>query len=671
MFSNMIWPQVTTRLPFENQWDELQKMYEVQKNPARPRQTQQPERQTQDKTQATPSELAETVIFDTVDRLTKLNYFIAWKDSPVQYNRPRYTFTPMEDEFYNPTKRKLKAANAILDWNNEFQGVRQKHQALAQHHYLYGISFTHSEFVLEIDADESSEDFLLIKNIGTTFEPISIRKIWLNPMIPVNQMEKQICPFFFDLKLRADIENNSYDAQYNPFGYANLDKLATPQYLFGSESKSFTDGLPKGAAAIQTQMRPEFSGEALWTFYPILNIRNTGFKRYIVQAYANNLFSGGIVPLRIQELYYPRKRLPLYGAVSIPDLDSGLYCPSIAKILGPHYDELVRSKTQFLDNKDWINNPPTEILTGSPAATEVNINKPGAKYEVNSPADVTRRPPYDATQTSLGFYTMVREAAQTSGKAVDAILGKAMGGRTTATEASNAFQASMSGVTSDIDGFCLGHYGNYGIRVWENTGKFIPDHIRAQIIGSSYAPDLTAQELALTIGIKTDVGSTFIESIVKQQHFQEAIRSSIQSPALDQGILWKAYFEELKLPEALAAVRDNGLEFQISLSTEQAIGTYMGQSVAIDPTQDHDIAIKIKTRFLQDHNSIYNIEKAANPSPIPGVTVTQYLAQQIQVHQQFSMLLKQQQMLQMQAAQAEQALLSQPPPKPETKSNEN
>ena len=669
MFRDMIWPQVTTRLPFENEWDELQKMYEVKRSQNKARQNQQVERQTIDTTQQTPTELAETVIFDTVDRLTKLNYFISWKDAPVQYNRPRYTFTPMEDEFYNPTKRRLKAANALLDWNNEMQAVRSKHQALAQHHYLYGISFTHSEFVLEIDPDQSTPDFLLIKNIGTTFEPISVRKIWLNPQIPMHQMDKQICPFFFDLKLRADIEQNVYSAEYNPFGYVNLDKLATPQYLFGPEAKSFTDGLPANASAIQTQMRPEFSGEALWTFYPILNIRNTGYKRYIVQAYANNLFSGGIVPIRIQELFYPRKRLPLYGGVAIPDLDSGLYCPSIAKILAPHYDELVRTKTQFLDNKDWINSPPTEILTGSPAATEVNINKPGAKYEVNSPADVTRRAPYDATQTSLGFYSLVREAAQTSGKAVDAILGKAMGGRTTATEASNAFQASMSGVTSDIDGFCLAHYGNYGIRVWENAGRFIPDHIRTKIIGDSNAPALTAQELQLLVGVKTDVGSTFIESIVKQQHFQEAIRSSIQSPALDQGVLWKAYFSELKLPEALAAVRDNGLEFQISLATEQAIQTYEGQSVAIDPNQDHDIAMRIKTRFLQDHNSIYNQEMAANPSPIPNVTVTQYLAQQIQVHQQFSIMIKQQQMLQMQAAQAEQALLSQPPPKPTTNEN--
>lgn len=665
LFTTMVWPQVTARLPFEEKWDRLQKMYEVKRNKQRARQDTKKETQTIDQANESKTELAETIIFDTIDRLKNLNYFISWKDRPVQYNRPRNVFTPMEDQFYAPTNRKLKSANAALEWNDEMQQVREKHLALAQHHYLYGISFTHSDFILEIDLDQSSEDYLLIKNIGTTFEPISIRKLWLNNMLPVHQMDKQICPFFFDLQLRGNVESNVYNAETNPFGFANLDKLASPQWLFGPESKAFSDGLPAEARTVMTQMRPEFSGEALWTFYPLIKLPGEQYaKRYIIQCFANNLFSGGITPLRIQELYYPRKRLPLYGCSHIPDLDSGLYTPSIAQILESHYDELVRAKTQFLLNKDWINNPPTETLTGSPAATVPNINAPGAKYEVTGPTDVIRRTPYDATQSTLAFIQATRDEAQTSGKAVDAILGKAMGGRTTATEASNAFQASMSGVTADVDNFASAHFGNYGTRVWENWGKFIPKNIRDLITGNSDAPPLDDQELSLIIGTKTDVGSTFIESIVKQQHFQEAIRSSATSPFLDQGMLWKAYFEELKLPAALAAVKDNGFEFQVSFATDQAIQSYMSRPVAIDPTQDHDIAIRVKMRFLQDINSIYNREYAANPSAQPPLTTTQYLAAQIQIHQQFSLMQKQRMMLEQQAMQMDamhqQALLNPP-----------
>lgn len=650
MFSDFIWPQIIARQPFEEKWNRLQRMYEVKRNKDRPRQRNSKENQTIDTKKDAPPELSDTIIFDTVDRLKNLSYFISWKDRPVQYNRPTNIYTSMEDEFYNPTTRKIRSANAILDWNNEMQNVRSKHLALSQHHYLYGVSFVFSDWAFEVEADQTSAEYLLVTNMGTTFEPVSIRRLFLNTMLPINQMDKQICPFFFDLETRGNILKNQYHPQLNPFGFLNLDKLASPQYLFGSETASFLSAMPHEATSINTQMRPEFSGEALWTFYPYLQLPGTNTtERYIVQCYANNLFSGGIVPLRIQKLYYPRKRLPLYGASHIPDLDSGLYTPSIAELLESHFDELVRAKTQFILNKDWINNPPTEIMAGSPAANYPDVNAPGAKYETIGATDVNRRVPYDATQTNLLFIEQTRDSAQTSGKAVDAILGKAMGGRTTATEASNAFQASMSGVTSDIDHFGVCIYAEYAKRNWEYTGKFMPKEIRDRITGNADAPPLDDQDLLIQIGIKTDVGATFIESIVKQQHLQQAIASATASPFLDQAVLWKALFRELKLTEALAAVKDNGFEFQVGLATDQAVNTYYGKPVAIDPSQDHQIALRVKTRFLQDVTSTYNTVLAGNPSPVPGLTVAQYLAQQIGIHQQFVMLQMQQQMAMLQA----------------------
>lgn len=655
MFSDYIWPQILGRMPFEEKWNRLQRMYEVKRNKDRPRQRNSKENQTIDTKKDAPVELSDTLIFDTVDRLKNLSYFISWKDRPVQYNQPRNVYTSMEDEFYSPSSRKIRSANAILEWNDETQGVRGKHLKLSQHHYLYGLSFVHSDWRFEIDSDSSSPDFLLVTNIGTTFTPVSIRRLWLNPMLSMDEMDKQACPFFFDLMTRNKIVDNVYDARLNPFGFLNLEKLNSPQYLFGTESKAFMDAMPSEAKGISTQMRPEFSGEALWTFYPYLTLPGqTAMKRYVVQAYSNNLFGGGVVPLRIQELYYPRKRLPLYGCSHIPDLDSGLYTPSIAELLESHFDELVRAKTQFVTNKDWINNPPTEILSGSPALNAPDINAPGAKYEVTGPTDVTRRQAFDATQTTLLFIEQTRDAGQTSGKAVDALLGKAMGGRTTATEASNAFQASMSGVTSDIDAFGVAIYANYATRVWENQARFMPKEIRDRITGNSDAPPLDDQDLMILIGVKSDVGATFIESIVKQQHLQQAIASATMSPFLDQAVLWKALFRELKLPEAMNAVKDNGFEFQVAIATDQAVNTYYGKPVAIDPSQDHQIALRVKTRFLQDANSIYNTTMAGNPSPIPGISTAQYLAQQVAVHQQFVMLQTQQQMAMLQAQAADE-----------------
>jgi hypothetical protein len=652
MFTDYIWPQVTTRLPFEAKWDTLKEMYKAQRDKSQARSVQKQEETTINFAGEDPLKLADTLIFDTVDRLTRLNYFISWKDRPVQYNMPPNLFTPLEDQFYNPTNRKLQMSNAALDWNNETQNVRGKHTPLCQHHYLYGHSFTHCDFVLDVEPDPRSPDFLLVKDIGTTFTPVSTRKLWLNPMLPIDEMEKQVCPFFFDVVPRSQVLENQYDPKLNPFGFLNLDKLGAAQWLYGPEAKAFTDALPQGAKGIMTQMRPEYSGEALWTFYPYLTLPSTRnnpdkpkVQRYIVQCFANNLFSGKIVPIRIQKLFYPHGRLPLFGCAHIPDLDSGMYTPAIGEILESHYVEIVRATEQYILNKDWINNPPTEVQMGSPAATNSNINRPGARYEVTGPNDVNRRQPYDATQTTSIFIETTDKKARTTGKAVDAIMGEAMGGRTTATEASNAFQASMSGVTADIDCFSLAHYKNYAIRHWENLQMFMPKSIRDRICGVSDATPLDDQDLLVSIGIKTDVGSTFIESIVKQQHLQQAIASSTTSPFLDQAMLWKALFRELRLTEALDAVKDNGFEFQVSTATTQAVETYYGKVIAIDPSQDHQIAITVKTRFLQDVNSTYNEEMAGLPSPHQGMTRAQYLAYQIQIHQQFVMLQQKQAMM--------------------------
>ena len=137
MFSDYVWPQVTARLPFEEKWNRLQRMYEVKTNKGeRARQTQKRETTTINTTGEPPPELSDTIIFDTVDRLKNLNFFIAWKDRPVQFNRPRFLSTPLEDQFYNLTSRKVQGANAILDWNNDLQEVRSKHMGLSQHHYL-------------------------------------------------------------------------------------------------------------------------------------------------------------------------------------------------------------------------------------------------------------------------------------------------------------------------------------------------------------------------------------------------------------------------------------------------------------------------------------------------------------------------------------------------------
>lgn len=668
MFDNHVWPQITKRLDFEPGWDEIHKMYKVQADRKEIEKRRgrkwwgKTDAETREREKRKPYEdLADTIIFDTVDRLKNLNYFISWKDgTPVQYNRPRFLATPQEDGFYHPTSDRIQGSNALLAYNLEASSARLKDLPLKQHLYLYGLAFIYSAFRYELAPDGT------ILEAYTDMVPMSIRKVWLNYQLSMDEFDNQPCPFFFNLQPRGMVLRNQYDPLRNPFGYVNLEYLKQAEYPITQELSAWMKAQNQGDHTTQQSVsilnqKPEFGNEALWTFFPLLPVDEQGmfdengtYERFIVEVFSNNLIKGTIVPIRVQRLPYPNGRLPLYGACNIPDLDSGLYTPSIGSLLKNHYHEIVTSKYQFIKNKEWINNPSTWHLLGSPSLAQ-ECNEPGEHIEVNSKDEMGWRPVYDGTQTTLQFIQYTREQAQTSGKAVDAILGKAMGGRTTATEASNAFQAGMSGVTSDVDYANNRLYGGYALRVWDNASYYLDDDLLKRITGSRGLHQLSTQDLAVRVGIKTDVGSTFIESIVKQQHLQNAIMGATNSPHLDQGKLWKALFRELKLNEAIDAVIDGGVESEIATATEQAVKTYYGEKLIINPQQNHEIAIKVKTKFLEDIDSHWNSTYAGLPSAMnPAMTRAQDLAMQIQLHQQFLLVLMQQQQLQQQALQETQ-----------------
>ena len=328
----------------------------------------------------------------------------------------------------------------------------------------------------------------------------------------------------------------------------------------------------------------------------------------------------------------------------MPDLDSGAYTPSIGQLLYNHYKEINLCNEQYLTNKDWINDPPAWVQTASPAS-EQDLTKKGAKIRVNGPNDFGWRTPYDATMTTVEMIKMLREEAQTTSKAVDAILGKAMGSRTSATEAQNAFQAAMSGITTDINMINYDLMGGYATRHWLYTGTWFEPHTLEEISGQfGYA--IKPEDMWLNVGLKWDVGSTFIENITKQQNIRYILESGRMDPELDRNRLWRDLLIEMGF-DGDSLVNDNGRESQIQFATLQSIETYMGQKVIIDPDQDHQIAIKVKTAFLKDKESYWNITYGAMAGE---------LIKQIEIHQQFLMLQQQQMLAQQQMAVAQAQL---------------
>lgn len=670
ILQNYAWPQILERAPFEPMWDKILDMARIklEKTDLSLKEDSVTGREQRGEFDASgnakDARLADSVVYDAIERLTDLTHFVSFKEGmPVQFNVPKYYDNRGEDSYYRPFKDRIQSMNAMLQWNFDNEEIYRKHPIVARHFYTYGIAFAKSEFRFNVTRVNRMDNFGRqqqvpeITALGTTFDPISVRRLWLNFRLNAFEMDYQPCPFFFEETPRFATLQNAYDPRLNPFGFLNLDKVTNKTNFMYSEPEMASirkaiEGMMTlqnnvGGGSMPSLLLAEHNVEALWTFYPMLPLdpitlefdkRTDGssipMSRYIVNTYGQNM-AGRQHLLRVQRNFYPRDMLPIYGSTHMPDMDSGLYAPSIGFLLWNHYREIVTCKAQYITNKDWINDPPAWVLTSSPAVN-ADLNKAGAKIEVNGPNDFGWRAPYDATQTTVAMMQHSREQAQTAAKSGDAILGKALGGRTSATEAQNAFQASMSAVTTPINIFNFDIMGGFAWRMWEYTASWFPPPILEAITGQmGFA--LKPEDLWLRVGLKWDVGSSYIEAIVRSQNIQYILQTSVGDPTINRAAMWKELLNLWRFNVSGDWVNDGGLEREIWMATKQTIKTFSGDPrVTISPDQNHEVAIKVKTRFLEDQDSVY---------------MTQYrqfaplLLQQIQQHQLFLQLQLHQQLL--------------------------
>lgn len=684
---NYAWPQIQERRPFEGIWDAILQMYRIELAKVDSNlhsNTKAGKDQTEVKGDSL--KVADSVVHDAIERLTDITHFVSFKEGiPIQYNLPEYFDTRNQTSVYAPWDDKIKGANALLQWNFDNENVYRKHQIAARHYYTYGVVFASSEFDLQvknIPRINNQGQYIQrpeIVKIGTTFDPISVRKLFLNYRLNAYDMEYQPCPFYYEETPRFAMLQNEYNPDSNPFGFANLELLqghTTSNWLFSEQetaaqrraleslvnrisTENHTDSSSSAASnGLSHILRPEYSVEAKWKYYPMLPLDpETGdfekypdgsfvpMQRYIMEVFGANTW-GNQIMLRLQRNFYPRDMLPLYGSSHMPDLDSGLYCPSLGYLLWNHYREICTCTNQFISNKDWINDPPAWIQMSSPALNE-DLTKRGTKVKVNGPNDFGWRQPYDATQSTVGMLQMLREGAQTTSKSVDALMGKAMGSRTTATEAENAFQAAMSAVTTPINLFTYDIMGGFAERVWSYSGTwFDPDLLKA--ITGQMGFVLCSEDMWLRIGLKWDIGSSFVESITRQQNIKYVLQSAIMDPTVNRAKLWRQLFKMWKFPNAEQLVDDGGFDKEVAFATLQVVKTFEGDPTAppVNPDQNHEIAIKVITSFLEDQDS-YWMRNYKQNAP--------FLVQRAQIHMQFLLVQQQLMAAQMQQQQLQEA----------------
>lgn len=695
MLKTYIWPQIIARQVYEEKWDKLLRMAKAQIKQSdlradldsklaedRIRRKKQGNLKAGREDQA---EIADTLIFDAIDRLSNLSHFIAFKeDLPGKFAiAPEFQETGAAPGYSN-LQRLVTSANCWLGFCARNAGLPLEWKRSAAHHYTYGVAFTHSVLNYKVGTEYSWDgkalsEIQVLKNLTVTFKPISIRKIWLNPQLPVHDMELQGCPFFYDLTPRFAVTNNPYNEKTNPHGYVNLDALPQNSYLIGDQTlqslqTAFRTANPK--ASFQS-LANGFNNEMKWTLYPMIPLsfrpaeelspeeiqgmneadlhkvqtdggiwdldedgkKGIPWSRFVVEMFGSNLFSGAVEFIKIQKNFYPDDLLPLYGSQYLPDCETGLYTSSIGDILESHYDNICKVLNQYMVNKDLLNDPPHKVMETSPAMNKkIKINTPSAKIPVNTPSDIVEMKITDGTQTTPQVYNMLVDRGQTTSKAVDAILGKAMGARTSATEAGNVFTTAMSGVTTDVNLFTNDMFGGYAKRALSYGTRFLdPDTLK--MITGQYGFEISPEWKAIGMVLSCDAGSQFIETLTLINQIRYILEASRGEAGINRPKLWKKLLSAYKITGIEDIVDDGGYQMQVQLANEQAIQSYYGNLVLVDPDQDHLLAMNIKKAYLKDHNSAWN----TNPqlARVGGPE----LVRQIQMHQGFLQIQQLQQQL--------------------------
>lgn len=688
MQDNYIWPQVQERAAFEPLWDKLQKLARINLDAMDLNfAMDSPAGKEQEESGRDTPKVSDSVIYDAIDRLSSINHAVSFKDGfPAQFVRPDFVETPYETDVYSPMDRKIKAGNALLRWNAANTNFYRKHLILCRHHYTYGICFARSEFMFAADKVMRQDNLgnvlqmLEITDVGATFDPISIRRLWLNYRLPAWNVDAQPCPFYFEETPYFAMLQNTYDPDLRPFGLANLDKLDQygvgkgTQYMWGSqEMESIRKAMQERLKSVKTAMNmtgdvalpqlldTQYSVDALWTFYPMLpldpetlewKMRQDGtpvpFRRYIVQTYGSNMVNQQCM-LRLQLSFYPNNQLPIFGSSHMPDLDSGLYTPAIGEVLFNHYKEIVTCTNQYIENKEQINNPQHWVMQGSPSMNE-NLTRAGAKIIVNGPNDIGYRVVPDAGASTVAMRQLLREEAKSSSKVNDAILGQAMGSRTSATEAGNAYQISMSGITTDINLFNYDIAGEgFARRVWRYFGLWVDPDLLYAITGA-FGFSLKPEELWLELNVQTNVGSNYIDSLIRQQNLRYIAETTVADPTVKRGEIIKDLMAEMKFSNPNKYVIDMGWAKAIAKATNQAEKTLIeGLPQLVSPADNHQIAIEVKSNFIEDESE--NSLARRFPQNIP------LLIEQIQQHTAIWMMQIQMQ-AQVATLQHQQAVLS-------------
>ena len=668
-------------------------------------------------------------IFKQIKAITDLGEQVSWQDGiPCRAEVPADIF---EHPLYQPNQQSAEAVNSILEDTADKKNVRSEYRKSFGGFVKYGCGWGLNDFskmyedmtlryrlsqnpmeqqvqvealsqehksppsTVQMGQDGPEAIFVIkrIKEMGTDFKHIDIDSVFIDPLLPVDDMSKQPAPFVREHINKSMLFDCAYDEENNPMGYLNLDKVDkvnASHYVLSQADEgplwqrlrhryNLSDSITNSTSRMAVKQK--------WTCFPLLRINenngelDTGegtvchhckgsgnmdvmpysdssvefegvqeqaqcqecegsgrvhppLKRYVVSIFGGLLTEN--VCLRIQE--WPKgMRLPLQYAGDMIEDTACAYPMSKSEIAIPINEQLATAATQFEQCKNQSINRGWKVKEDSPAASIQNFNKPDQRIPFeNDPNEAMRveNNNFDETITLMPYMQMKESQIVDIYGASAAVLGEISSGRRSALEIGNAIESSKNPLINTVDRFNKQMMGGWAARTVENLDLFGDRDWILKKTGKSFFGKFR---------FFTAVGNEFVKKMAAIQNLQTILQSSANDPVVQpqRAELWNQAFNLMGIKNI--KVNDGGIQKSIQ-EAMTIVTTIVGDGLMIPPSPDDPDDIYIGA-FQQAMKDPYWITHAPQNLPL----LQQRLFMQQQQAQQKAMEQAMQQQQQMMA----------------------
>lgn len=449
-----------------------------------------------------------------------------------------------------------------------------------------------------------------------TWDSINIENLYAD--LNIGDMQKQNCI----ITLSSAILNEILDGK-RVGDYINVDKVNEDHLYPGSSDNDETRRAKETNAGIDSTSSDSNTGTFLmWdsmVYLPIDDKAEIG-KRWNPKTNIPRKFwvtvvkdfTNGVV-LRIERNPDPDDEMPINMIHHLPDDSDKLYHISLAQILRGNYSESTTTKEQLIDAKTMAMNRPLKAKRGEVYVDTGDLKFSSDKiYTVENENSLTEfaLAPVPQVAETLGYIDADSDEAAGNNRATR---GEPMGGRTSSSEASNAYAAASlpnKMLIKYVFHQWLSWLARKGIRYW---------HIYAQDnqtikITNEQGVAITVRPIELygDFDVAIDIVDEFENNLIQEQSMSFAAQNLIPVfiDVMNKREAAKLFFDKILHTDISKIIKPDDSEQQKAEARAENTSMMDGKNVYALPTDDHNVMLREHKAFRM----MYRGAEAENPN---------------------------------------------------------